>query len=221
METKLFEAVMKGSVLSLNDLLQKDPLLLDRSLVSLFSETPLHVASMLGHFDLVKVLLSFKPEFASELDSTGSSPLHLASAKGYHEIVKLLLLSDSETSMVRNQDGYTPLHMAVMKGRVKVLNELVQVKRESIWTLTDRHETVLHLCVGRNWLDGLKVLIETTVDCKGYELLNWKDSSGNTILHIAVSKKQIEVCFNYLLVFRVSLNCLCDVFVFIIVIHFI
>ncbi len=183
---------MEGNIVTLKELLIEDPLLLDRTIVSCVSETPLHVSSMLGHLGFVQGLLSQKPELVSELDSHGSSALHLASAKGYLEIVKELLLVDPEVCMVRNQDGRTPLHVATVKGRVKVVSELLRVKAESTRVLTDRVETVLHLCVGHNRLEVLKVLVEAIG--KDDELVNWKDYDGNTILHIAVSKKQNEVC---------------------------
>ncbi|XP_050270145.1 ankyrin repeat-containing protein At5g02620-like [Quercus robur] len=191
MEKRLSDAAMEGNIATLKELLLEDPLLLDRTIVSCVSETPLHISSMLGHLGFVKELLSLKPELASEFDSHGSSPLHLASAKGYLEIVKELLLVDPDLCMVRNQEGRTPLHVAAVKGRVKVVSELVRVKAESTRVLTDRAETVLHLCVGHNRLEGLKVLVEAIG--KDDELVNLKDCDGNTILHIAVSKKQIEI----------------------------
>lgn len=194
MEKKLSDAAMEGSVKMLNDLLQEDPLVLDRALVSCFSETPLHIASMLGHLDLVKELLSHKPEFASELDSCGSTPLHLAAAKGHAEIVKELLWADSAACLVRNGDGRTALHLAAIKGRVEVVSELLRARTESTRALTDRGRTVLHLCVGHNRLEGLRVLVGAIG--KNDELVNWKDGDGNSILHIAVAKKQVEVCFS-------------------------
>ncbi|PON84466.1 Transmembrane protein [Trema orientale] len=190
METMLLDAVKNGSVSSLEDLLKEDPLLLDRVIVSCFSESPLHVASMLGHVDLVRQLLRRKPELASELDSTGSSPLHLAGAKGHVEIVEELLAADPEACTVRNQDGRTPLHVAAVKGRAKVLGELVRVIPESTRALTDRGETALHLCVGRNRLEGLRVLVEGIG--RHSEIVNWRDFDGFTVLHIAVAKKQFE-----------------------------
>jgi ankyrin repeat protein len=194
MEKKLSDAAMEGSVKMLNDLLQEDPLVLDRALVSCCSETPLHIASMLGHLDLVKELLRHKPEFASELDSCGSTPLHLAAAKGHAEIVKELLWADSAACLVRNGDGRTPLHVAAIKGRVEVVGELVRARTESTRALTDRGETALHLCVGHNRLEGLRVLVGAIG--RNDELVNWKDGDGNSILHIAVAKKQVEVCFS-------------------------
>ncbi|KAL6274438.1 hypothetical protein ACE6H2_025130 [Prunus campanulata] len=191
MEKKLFDAAMEGNIAMLKDLIQQDPLVLDRSLVSCVSETPLHIASMLGHLGFVKELLSHKPELASELDSRGSTPLHLAAAKGHAEIVKELALVDPAACMVWNEDGKTALHVAAVKGRVKVLGELARVRTDSTRALTDRGETVLHLCVGHNRLEGLKALAGAFG--KDDEFLNWKDVDGNTILHIAVAKKQIEI----------------------------
>uniref|UniRef100_A0A5B7AXJ0 PGG domain-containing protein n=1 Tax=Davidia involucrata TaxID=16924 RepID=A0A5B7AXJ0_DAVIN len=196
MEKRLSEAAVKGSVDSLLELLQEDPLILDRTIVSCISETPLHIASILGHLDFVREILSRKPELASELDSHGSSPLHLASAKGHLQIVKELLLVDPGMCTVCDTDGRSALHVAAIKGRVEVLTHLVRVIPESTRVLTDRGETVLHLCVKHNRLEALKLLIELMK--KDSELVNWKDCDGNTILHIAVAKKQIET-LNFLL----------------------
>lgn len=60
----------------------------------------------------------------------------------------------------------------------------------------DRGETCLHLCVKWNRLEELKFLAEFM--CRNGEFLNWKDSEGNSALHIAVTKKNIEI-INHLL----------------------
>lgn len=206
MERRLSEAAMEGSVSYLLELLQEDPLILDRIIVSCISETPLHIAAMLGHLNFVKELLNRSPELATELDARGSSPLHLASAKGHLEIVKELLLANSEISMVRNEDGRIPLHLAAVKGRFEVVSELVSVKPESTRVLTDRGETVLHLCVVHNRLECLQLLVETIG--KDDEMINCKDSDGNNILHIAVAKKQIEMVKFLLTSTGVELNAL-------------
>ncbi|KAM4092457.1 hypothetical protein ACB094_06G040500 [Castanea mollissima] len=73
MEKRLSEAAMEGNIATLKELLLEDPLLLDRTIVSCVSETPLHISSMLGHLGFVKELLSLQPELASEFDSHGSS----------------------------------------------------------------------------------------------------------------------------------------------------
>ncbi|XWS26638.1 hypothetical protein CRYUN_Cryun26dG0047900 [Craigia yunnanensis] len=193
MEKRLLDAAMEGDIKSLQELLQEDLLILHRSIVSCVSETPLHVSSMLGHAIFVQELLNLNPELASELDSQGCSSLHLASAKGHVEIVKELVKVDPQMCMVRNQDGRTPLHLAAIKGRVKVVRELVQASPESARVMTERDETALHLCVGSNRLVCLKSLVEEIRKDDEDELVNRKDCDGNSMLHIAVGKKQIEI----------------------------
>lgn len=198
MDRRLSEASLQGNVELLQQILDEDPLILDKIIVLCISQTPLHTASMLGHLNFVKELLNRKPELAAELDSNGCSPLHLAAAKGHLDIVKELLSADSEVGSVRNLDGRTALHVAVIKGRTAAATELVRVAPELSRVLTDRGETCLHLCVKYNRVEMLQNLAEATMELDG-DLLNWKDCDGNTILHIAVAKKQIKVCVHFLI----------------------
>ena len=80
-----------GNVSLLKQLMAKDPLTLARAAVTCFNETPLHVATMLGHLDFTNSLLTKKPDMTMAVDSRGRSPLHLASANGYVEMVNTLL----------------------------------------------------------------------------------------------------------------------------------
>ncbi|KAI6682171.1 hypothetical protein NL676_036052 [Syzygium grande] len=54
MESELYEAALKGNVPSLLELLGKDKLLLDRIMTGNHTETPLHIAAMLGHSEFAK-----------------------------------------------------------------------------------------------------------------------------------------------------------------------
>ncbi|KAM1529129.1 hypothetical protein ACFX1Z_018375 [Malus domestica] len=139
MDKKLLDAAMAGDTAALKDLIAEDPLDLDRALFSCVSETPLHVALMLGHLGFVTELLSRNPELASELDSHRSMPLHVAAAKG----------------------------------RVK---------------------------------SGLKVLVEAAGNDDDF--VNWKNCDGNTVLHIAMAKKQTEITKFLLFKTGVNLNAL-------------
>ncbi|KAK0570947.1 hypothetical protein LWI29_008856 [Acer saccharum] len=197
MERRIYEAAVEGSVISLLNLLQEDPLVLDRFMVGCYAETPLHIASMLGHLDFVQEILNRKPELAGELDSWKLSPLHLATAKGYLEIVKKLVSVNPEMCFARDRDGRNPLHIATIKGRISVLRELVNVRPQAARMLIHhRGETILHLCVRYSQLEILKLLVETIGDI-GF--LNSKDDDGNTILHTAAADKQVEV-IEYLII---------------------
>ncbi|KAJ4717506.1 putative Ankyrin repeat family protein [Melia azedarach] len=126
------------------------------------SETPLHVAVMLGHVDFVKEILCRKPELADELDSRRSVALHMASQKGYVDIVQALLQANPEMCFARDVDGRNPLHLAAMKGRIDVLGELLNARPCAASASTIWGETILHLCVKHNQLEVIKFLTTRT-----------------------------------------------------------
>ncbi|KAL0311839.1 UNVERIFIED_CONTAM: hypothetical protein Sradi_5583200 [Sesamum radiatum] len=189
LETELFEAAAKGSITSLQKLLKEDPLILDRVVVNIFSETPLHVAAMLGHIDFVKEIIRIKPQLASELNSIRSSPLHLASAKGHIDIVRALLSVDPRMCLTQDKNGLTPLHLAASKGRLEVMKILLQAKPDAAGVTVYRERNILHMCVKQYQLEALKLLVKTIGDP---QFINSKDTGGNTVLHLAVEDKQVE-----------------------------
>ncbi|XP_062022816.1 ankyrin repeat-containing protein BDA1-like [Rosa rugosa] len=200
----LYEAALEGNLTTLTDLLNQDRLALDRFVVDSFSETPLHVAAMLGHLDFTKEILRRKPELAQELDLKRSSPLHLASAKGYLGIVRELLRVNPEMCHARDRDGRNPIHLAAMKGRVGVLRDLVREAPSAARATVDEGGTVFHLCVKHNQLEAIKVLVEIMDDYD--QFVNAKDDYGMTILHLAVGDKQIETVRFLLMYGRAEVN---------------
>ncbi|XP_022754172.1 ankyrin repeat-containing protein At2g01680-like [Durio zibethinus] len=190
MERKLYEAAVEGSVVSLLNLLHGDALLLDRFITGCYPETPLHIASMLGHAEFVEEIVTRKPELAEELDLRRSSPLHLATGKGHLNIVKRLLQVNADMCFVCDRDGRNPLHIAAIKGRMNILRVLVQTRRKAARMLIDGEETILHACVRYNQLEALKYLLGTITD---HKFVNFRNSEDNTILHLAAADKQIEV----------------------------
>lgn len=158
---------------------------------NLSSDSPLHIAALLGQSDIARELLNQNPQLARQLNSNGYSPLHIASAKGHVEIVKQLLLIDPSMCLALDQDGRTPLHLAAIKGRITVLTELIRTKPEASRVLTGQRDSILHLCVKYNRLDSLKVLMDSMQ--RDDQFVNWRDPDGNTVLHLAVANKQLEI----------------------------
>lgn len=191
MEKRLYRAAAEGNVPYLLKLLRDDPFLLDRSVAGCYIESPLHVASLLGHLEFVNEILSRKPELASELDSQGSSPLHLAAAKGYVSIVKSLLVANPEMCFSRDKFGRNPIHISAIKGRVDVLKEMVRVSPGGALQRMSNGDTILHLCVRNNRLDCLLEIVGRLGD---RELVNAKNGEGDTILHLAAADQQNQVC---------------------------
>ncbi|KAF8010889.1 hypothetical protein BT93_J1507 [Corymbia citriodora subsp. variegata] len=189
MERRVYKAAAEGDVASLLDLLEEDPLILDRCIVGSYNETPLHIAAMLGHEKFVDEILDRKPELAGELDSQKLSPLHIATAKGYLGLVKKLLSVNADMCYARDKYGRNPLHIAAVKGRIIVLKELIRESPDAARHQMENGETILHLCVKSNNLEALKLLMETVGD---HEFVNLKNNDGDTILHLAIADKQTE-----------------------------
>lgn len=191
MERILYEAAVEGSVPSLLRLLQQDQLVLHRFVSGCFTETPLHIAAMLGHLEFAKEILARLPHMAGERDSARkSSPLHLASANGHLEIVKELLLANPEMCLAKDCEGRNPLHIAVIKGHTEVLKELVRANPRAARTHAGTG-TILHLCVKHHQLEALEYLVGMMAGDR--EFINSKDHNGSTILHLAAENRQQEI----------------------------
>ncbi|XP_037497484.1 ankyrin repeat-containing protein BDA1 [Jatropha curcas] len=169
----LYEAAISGCVTTLNTLIQKDRLILNKVSLTSLTETPLQTTMS---------------------DSLKRFPLHLASAEGHSQIIKALLLQDKTACLARDEDGRIPLHLAAMRGRVEVIQELVRASSESTFEALDG-DTVFHLCIKYNHLEAFKLLV-TFIN--GDEILNIGNQDGNSILHLAAMLKQLET-LRYLL----------------------
>ncbi|KAL7121854.1 hypothetical protein ACP275_01G009900 [Erythranthe tilingii] len=191
-QKEIQKAARIGSISLLTQLLEENPqLLLQSSSISSMSENPLHTAVLLGHVEFINKLLSTNPELSKSLNSKGSSALHLASAKGHVTIVKELVSIDSSMCCVLDGDGRSPLHLAAIKGRAVVLGELLRAAPPAAAVLTAAGESCLHLCVKYNRLESMKLLVQFVE--RDDKLLNWRDREGNTVLHLSVAMKQIEI----------------------------
>ncbi|RWR84297.1 Ankyrin repeat [Cinnamomum micranthum f. kanehirae] len=190
MVRRLFQAATRRNEDMFSQLLQDDPLLLDRVMSECTGkDTPLHLGALYGHVGLVREMLSRKLDLSRELNSQGLSPLHLASVRGHVEVVKEILSKDADACFVRDRDGMIPLHVAAFRGRVEVLEELVNANKSTAFLLTESGEPILHLCAKNNKFKALKKLVELVQDD---EFVKLKDSDDNTILHLLSDKNQSE-----------------------------
>ncbi|XP_041003884.1 serine/threonine-protein phosphatase 6 regulatory ankyrin repeat subunit B-like [Juglans microcarpa x Juglans regia] len=192
----LYEASHAGCESTLNSLMQRDALILNKISLTSFPDTPLHIAVLHGHLEFTAALLRRKPNLTGRKDLRGRTALHLASAEGHAEIVRELLQANTDVCLSRDEDGRIPLHLAVMRGHIEVIKKLLIPKPNSFLEDLDG-ASVLHLCVKYNCLDALKYLLVESADDDGYSL-NSKDNDGNSILHLAVMYGQTET-IKYLL----------------------
>ncbi|XAR58049.1 hypothetical protein NMG60_11026399 [Bertholletia excelsa] len=190
LEERLIEAATLGSVDLLNLVMAEDKLILDKVVLGSLSCNPLHTAAWYGHIKFVNKLLLLNPMLARLVDSMDRTALHLASAQGDVDVVKMLIQECPEMCITRDRNGKNPAHVAAMSGHVDALKELVQANPHAARARLDQDETVLHLCVKLNQLPSLEILLQMIDD---EEFVNARDCDGNTILHLAVIGKQVEI----------------------------
>lgn len=192
MNRNLIQAALSGDVDLLYKELSNNPTVL-HAVALQGGETPLHIACYAGHVNFAVTLIKLRHEISWELNQDGFTPLHIAAACGHAEIVKELLKFDRRLCLIEGKDGKIPLHLAVVKGKLEVVRELLLASVDSVKCKTAQHETSLHLAVKNNQFKALEELIKHLKKANKEDLLNIKDTHGNTILHHAVSKKQHQV----------------------------
>ncbi|KAK2651211.1 hypothetical protein Ddye_018700 [Dipteronia dyeriana] len=195
MDPRLHVAACNGDVGALQELLQEDPLVLSKATMSTSSDSPIHIAAMLGHTDFAKLVMSRNPELARELNQQGHTPIHLASFKGHLQIVTELLNFDKGLCFVKDCEGRTPLHCAAIKGRLEVITHLMCCCPESaILEVTDKGETLLHLVVSNGQKEAMVLLISSLRELNLlHKLIDRVGEDGKTALQLAIARNHKQM----------------------------
>ncbi|XP_057979723.1 ankyrin repeat-containing protein BDA1-like [Malania oleifera] len=191
---RLLDAARTGNVDLLHQLLQENPLILTDAALESPKETPLHAAAKAGQVGFMREVIKHKPEFAAELNNEGFRPMDIAAAMGNLEMVRELLKANDheQVSGLKGRNQRTALHYAAMYGRAEIIEELMVSNPEYIKDVTARKETALHLAVKNYQFEALGVLVGWLEKLNLKMLANWADCDGNTVLHLAASRKQLE-----------------------------
>jgi hypothetical protein len=83
-------------------------------------ESPLMLASLRGHVDMVRKLI----ERGADVNKTGWAPLHYAATNGHSEIIRLLLENHAYID-AESPNGTTPLMMAAHYGTAEAVKLLL------------------------------------------------------------------------------------------------
>ncbi|XP_060670404.1 ankyrin repeat-containing protein BDA1-like [Ziziphus jujuba] len=129
--TALFEASQWGCVSTLNILIQRDPLILDKLSLTSLTETPLHISALLGHLAFTQILLTVRPKLATELEIFIRTPLHLAAAEGLQRNCPKFVEGDNAEFLSQKDEvaGNTMLHLAAMFKQIETIGFLLTIPK--------------------------------------------------------------------------------------------
>ncbi|XP_031281819.1 ankyrin repeat-containing protein BDA1-like [Pistacia vera] len=194
MDGRLFEAARTGSVSALHQLLAENPLVLADSALISPHENPLHVATKAGQLAFVKEMIKQKADLVSQENQDGFRPLDIASVLGHVEIVEEIIMTcHPDVCRLKGTHGRTCIHHAAINGRVEIIDKLLTSCGDSVKDLTSLGETALHLALKNHKLEAFTNLVKWLEKLGLEELVNWGDRDGNTVLHLAVCRKQLEI----------------------------
>ena len=139
-----------------------------------YNNTPLHIASLKGYPDVVKVLLKFGAN--ANLENTNNvTPLHNAARKGHYEVVNILLKEGAVPNKSMKY-GFTPLLTASSNGHTNTVELLLDAGADP--NMSDRNGTTpLMQAVVSGYENVVKALLKKGADPKQKALRGLRNDS--------------------------------------------
>jgi ankyrin repeat protein len=117
----IFSAVKDGDTASVKRLIDAGA---DVNARNLDGNTPLHLACLWGHMDIVRLLIETGAELNTR-DDSDCTPLHLTCFRGLTEIARFLIEHGADVN-ASNDYGRTLLHRACSNGRPGIVRLLLE-----------------------------------------------------------------------------------------------
>eukprot|EP00981_Chlorochromonas_danica_P008895 scaffold2338_cov184-Ochromonas_danica.AAC.6 len=173
--------------------------------VEMFGYTPLTVACLIGHVEVVRILLSdSRVDINKAALELGYTPLHYACSNGHVEVVKILM-ADSRVDVNKadnvRKGGVIPLHTACNNDHVELVKVFLFDARTNVNKPSKIGWTPLYYACDNGHVQVIVILLlDPWVD------VNKANNIGWTPLHIACCNNDIEVAMVLLRDLRVDVN---------------
>jgi ankyrin repeat protein len=149
------------------------------------NEKPIHLASRMGHKEIVSLLLQYGASLTSRTE-TGNTALHFASEAGHLSLVKYLVELDRKGMNTLNYEDETPLHLAARNGRDYLVTYFAE-NGCNINAAAANGATCLHVACENGHYTTVKCLLRHGAE------VNAMNSADQTPLHIAACWGQTKI----------------------------
>ncbi|KAK6912023.1 PGG domain [Dillenia turbinata] len=185
MDRPVYEAIVRNDVATFLRLVRENKSILQQRCAT-SGNTVLHLASRLGHYELVAKIVKFKPELVEAENQKLETPLHDACRQNNPKILSLFLGTNPWAASKLNDMNQSALYVACSTGlpeMVKLLlnQRMILKARPDFAQRTDKNgQSALHYACGQGHLTITKefLRLDTT-------LSQQYDNSGRTPLHLA------------------------------------
>ncbi|XP_077218781.1 uncharacterized protein LOC143852974 [Tasmannia lanceolata] len=192
MDRRLYEATLRGDILTFLSLVQENSAVIEQ-LTHRSLNTVLHLAARCGHIELASEIIRLTPGMVSSENEKMETPLHEASREGHVQVVMLLLENDPWVAYKLNHKNESALFAASALGHLEVVKYLLSKSSLLLMSEEDGAPSSLHAAAAGGYTDIVREILNVRPD------FSWKrDGQGFSPLHLASSKGHLEITREFL-----------------------
>ena len=122
--------------------------------------TVLHLATIFGHDEIVKLICKDLPFLVMERNCRGDTALHIAARAGNSLLVNLLINSTEGVLGVKNETGNTALHEALQHRHEEVAWNIINKDRNMYCSVNKEGKSLLYLAAEAGYANLVRFIME-------------------------------------------------------------
>ncbi|KAK4590755.1 hypothetical protein RGQ29_021075 [Quercus rubra] len=187
MDSRLLEAIRIKDTPTLISLFQANEGILEQRTTD-SSDTALHLASMLGHVDMVSEIVKLCPDLVAAENKKLETPIHEASRQGKAEVLNLLLEANPMAASKVNSENKSAFFLACSNGHYDVVKLLLNNTGMRGLEENAFDQICIHVAAYEGHTDVVRELLDASPN---FALM--LDENGNLPLHFACIRGHTDI----------------------------